>query len=88
MTRLRPSGTSDGDLVPTDDRGWLRFDVHGLLRMGVSRAAPTAPQLCTMFADFLVPDRAGDDVAPFDLTVSGEFEDINGLRRGRLQLPF
>ena len=79
MTRLRPSGTANGHQVPSDDRGWLRFDVHGLVRMGVSRAAPTAPQMRTMFADFLV-DGAGDDIGPpFDLTVSGEFEDITGV---------
>jgi hypothetical protein len=79
MTGLRPSGSSPGHLVPTDDPGWLRFDVHGLLRMGVSRAAPTAPQLSTMFADFLVPDSAGDDGTPFDLIVSGTFADVTGV---------
>ena len=79
MTTLRPRGASSRQ-VASGDRDWLCFDVHGRVRMGVSRTAPTAPQLSMMFADFLVADDAvGQTAPPFDLTVSGEFEDITGV---------
>ena len=79
MTTLRPSATSNGHIVSADSSGWLRFDVHGRVQMGVSRTAPTAPQMTAMFADFLVPGDNADDGRPFDLTVSGQFEDITGV---------
>lgn len=79
MTTLRRRGASSGQ-VTSGDRDWLCFDVHGRVRMGVSRTAPTAPQLSTMFADFLVADDAvGRTAPPFDLTVSGELEDVTGV---------
>jgi hypothetical protein len=80
MTILRPSGSSNGRVVSDGVRGWLHFDVHGRVRMGVSRTAPTAPQLRAMFADFLVHDDVAGGVAPaFDLTVSGDLEEVTGV---------
>jgi len=35
--------------------------------------------MTAMFADFLVPEGTVDDGRPFDLTVSGQFEDITGV---------
>jgi hypothetical protein len=58
---------------PAGGPGWLTFDVHGRARMGVSRSAPTAPQLRTMFADFLTEHGDG----PFDLTVTGEIQPLH-----------
>jgi hypothetical protein len=60
---------------PVADSGWLSFDVHGRARMGVARNAPAAAQLHTMFADFLIEDGTG----PFDLTVTGEMEPVDGV---------
>jgi hypothetical protein len=57
------------------DSRWLSFDVHGRLRMGVARSAPTATQMCTIFADFLTEASDG----PFDLTVTGEIEPVTGV---------
>lgn len=60
---------------PVADAAWLSFDLHGRARMGVARSAPTAAQLRTMFADFLTEDGDG----PFDLTVSGEMQPVDGV---------
>jgi len=57
------------------DAGWLSFDLHGRARMGVARNAPTAAQLCTMFADFLTDDHDG----PFDLAVTGDMQPVHGV---------
>ncbi|HEU4348824.1 MAG TPA: hypothetical protein VFR35_13685 [Actinoplanes sp.] len=78
MTTARPAGASGADLASTG-AGWIPFDVHGRVRMRVSRSAPTAPQLATMFADFLVPDGDVDGDKPADLTVTGDFEDVTGV---------
>src|SRR5882724_5034774 len=79
MTTLRLSATSNRRITSADTSGWLRFDVHGRVHMGVSRTAQAAAQMTTMFADFLVPDGDADRGRPFDLTVSGQFEDITGV---------
>src|SRR6185295_16447898 len=59
---------------PVADPGWLSFDIHGRVRMGVARSAPAAAQLRTMFADFLTDESDG----PFDLTVTGEMQPVHG----------
>jgi hypothetical protein len=79
MTTLQPSATSNGHRPSADAGEWLRFDVHGRVHMGVSRTAPAAPQMSTMFADFLVPDGSPPNGRPFDLRISGQFEDITGV---------
>jgi hypothetical protein len=79
MTTLLPStAESNGRVGSARPAGWLSFDLHGRVRMGVARDAPTAPQLATMFADFLVAD-AGADPGPFDLTVSGQLEPVTDV---------
>ncbi len=60
---------------PAADAGWLTFDLHGRVRMGVASTAPTAAQMRTMFADFLTEHGDG----PFDLTVTGELEPVDGV---------
>lgn len=60
---------------PVGDTRWLSFDVHGRIRMGVARSAPTAAQMRTIFADFLTDSDAG----PFDLIVTGEIEPTAGV---------
>jgi hypothetical protein len=60
---------------PAADAGWLTFDVHGRVRMRVARTAPTAAQMRMMFADFLTEHGDG----PFDLTITGELEPIDGV---------
>ena len=59
---------------PVADPGWLSFDIHGRVRMGVARSAPAAAQLRTMFADFLTDESDG----PFDLTITGEMQPVHG----------
>jgi hypothetical protein len=60
---------------PVGDTRWLSFDVHGRIRIGVARSAPTAAQMRTIFADFLTA--ASDE--PFDLVVTGEIQPIAGV---------
>jgi hypothetical protein len=72
MFMTRPHIVGPMTKNPAADPGWLSFDIHGRVRVGVAKHAPTAAQLCTMFADFLTDESDG----PFDLTVTGETQPV------------
>jgi len=55
------------------DTGWFEFDIHGVATMRVAKDAPTAPQLCEMFAPFLAPG-SGPASGQYDITVSATQE--------------
>jgi hypothetical protein len=71
--------SSTSPTAQTASVGWQSFDVHKRVRMGVALDAPTAPQTATMFADFRDDDEADVPADDFDLTVSGQLEDVRGV---------
>src|SRR3954447_6270844 len=82
MTTLNapsPSAYSHSASPGGADSDWQQFDMHGLLRMGVHKSAPTAAQAATMFAGFTDDTATGMPADGFDLTVTGEFDSITGV---------
>lgn len=65
---------------------WHVFDVHGLVRMRVAPDAPTAHQLCHMFAHFLRPDVTVCDDA--DITVTGSVPSLVAPVHGEYEFTF
>ncbi|HEX3244043.1 MAG TPA: hypothetical protein VHX16_01420 [Chloroflexota bacterium] len=76
MTILKSPTSPTAQAAPV---GWQCFNVHERIRMGVALDAPTAPQTATMFADFRDDDEADVPADDFDLTVSGQLEDVRGV---------
>jgi hypothetical protein len=76
---MTPVNSSPPLSAVSDTVGRQCFDVHGLVRMGVDRDAPTAPQTAVMFADFLANDTTGMPADGFDLTISGHLEEIRDV---------
>lgn len=68
----------DSGLQRPSQTAWQHFDMHGLVRMGVRRDAPTAAQTASMFAGFR-DDTTAVPADGFDLTVTGEFDTITGV---------
>lgn len=65
---LMVADASASGIIPRGGVDWLEFDIHGVLRMWVDAAAPTADQMKTMFAPFL---RTGRSETRPDLVVEG-----------------
>jgi len=65
---------------------WHVFDIHNMVRMRVAVDAPTAHQLCHMFAHFLQPDAR--DCESADITVTGTLPTLDHPAHGEYEFTF